>query len=166
MQLQSSEREPLIAVSQETRNNTTLAMKIFVSTMAALLVYTSQAWMTPQAIQKAAAVASFSAALSAAPLIANAVDFTGSYADPNHPNCQRVINVQGASATLSGTDGNPGCPADGSGKAWKLTGNIDGSTIFVDFSPKGGPPALKGVWDDAAPAGIKWPDGNKWTLKN
>ncbi|GAX10898.1 hypothetical protein FisN_4Hh151 [Fistulifera solaris] len=141
-------------------------MKIFVSTLAALMVYTSQAWMTPQALQKAAAAASFSAALSAAPLIVNAVDFTGSYADPNHPNCQRVINVQGASATLSGTDGNPGCPADGSGKAWKLTGNVDGSTIFVDFSPKGGPPALKGVWDDAAPAGIKWPDGNKWTLKN
>lgn len=165
MHVHGTEKDPLIT-PQEEKRNTSVIMKTFATLVAAVLVYTSHAWMTPQTLQKAVAAASFSAALSTAPLIANAVDFTGSYADPNHPNCQRVISVQGATATLSGTDGNPGCPADGSGKAWKLTGNVDGSSIFVDFSPKGGPPALKGVWDDAAPAGIKWPDGNKWTMKN
>jgi len=145
---------------------------LFGSLAAALLVITTQAWVLPQALQKAISVASMSAAVTlmsaAGPttLIANAaVDFTGSYADPFHPNCQRVISVQGPEATLKGTDGNPACPADGSGNAWKLVGKVDGSTILVDFTPKGGPPGLKGVWDDSAPAGIKWPDGNKWTLK-
>lgn len=168
MQPESSERDLLIQPKQQaTRNTSITTMKIFATIITAALVYTSHAWMPLQTFQKIAAAASFSAALSTAPFIAHAaVDFTGSYADPFHPNCQRVVTVQGAAATLSGTDGNPGCPADGSGKAWKLTGNIDGSTIFVDFSPKGGPPALKGIWDDAAPAGIKWPDGNKWTIKN
>jgi hypothetical protein len=94
------------------------------------------------------------------------VDFTGSYADPFHPNCQRIVRVNGVDAALQGTDGSPGCPPDGTGAPWKLTGKVDGSTIFVDFSPKGGPPGLKGVWDDTAPAGIKWPDGKKWTLKS
>jgi hypothetical protein len=63
---------------------------------------------------------------------------------------------------LKGTDGNPGCPVDGSGKQWQLTGTVDGNNIFVDFSPKGGPKDLKGEWDVN---GIKWPDGNKWEKK-
>jgi hypothetical protein len=50
-----------------------------------------------------------------------------------------------------------------SGKKWTLTGRVSGKNIYVDFSPKGGPRNLKGVWDGN---GIKWPDGNKWNMKN
>ena len=67
--------------------------------------------------------------------------------DPKHPNCLRVIQIDGATAKISGTDGNPDCPADGSGKEWNLAGKIQGDNILVDFSPKGGPKDLKGVFD-------------------
>jgi len=76
--------------------------------------------------------------------------------DPFHVNCQRIISVDGTKASLKGTDGNPACPADGSGTAWTLTGKVDGKDIFVDFTPKGGPKDLKGVFDGT---GINWPDG-------
>jgi hypothetical protein len=59
---------------------------------------------------------------------------------------------------MKGTDGNPGCPADGSGTPWTLTAKVEGEDIFVDFSPKGGPKDLKGVFDGT---GINWPDGKK-----
>mmetsp|Transcript_24076 Transcript_24076/g.45755 ORF Transcript_24076/g.45755 Transcript_24076/m.45755 type:complete len:174 (+) Transcript_24076:85-606(+) len=87
----------------------------------------------------------------------------GYYSDPNHPHCKRIIEVAGNIASLTGTDGNPGCPPDGSGEAWTLVGKVNGNTIEVDFSPKGGPPDLKGVYAATDPAGINWPDGNKWT---
>jgi hypothetical protein len=128
------------------------------------------------------------AAMSALPLPAVAsggapVDFTGSYSDPFHPNCQRSItqemNKMAASTawsssspasvlTLRGTDGNPGCPSDGSGTPWILTGTADtgSGSLVVDFSPKGGPANLRGVWEQDAGGGspgIRWPDGNKWT---
>lgn len=89
--------------------------------------------------------------------------FNGQFSDPKHPNCKRIISTRDGDVKLSGTDGTPGCPEDGSGDVWRLTGQADGKTILVDFSPKGGPANLKGVWDGD---GIKWPDGNKWTLKN
>lgn len=92
----------------------------------------------------------------------NAAEFAGSYSDPGHPNCKRNIVVNGDSINLSGTDGNPGCPANGDGREWGLSGKVSGDDIFVDFSPKGGPKDLKGVWDGS---GIRWPDGNKWTKK-
>ena len=77
--------------------------------------------------------------------------------DPFHPNCQRIITVNGAKASLQGTDGNPGCPADGSGTKWTLTGKIEGTNaILVDFTPKGGPKDLRGEFDGK---GIRWPDG-------
>lgn len=89
------------------------------------------------------------------------------HADPNHPNCLRVIDVPENDGTvkISGTDGNPGCSADvDDGKKWTLTGKVvDEKNIIVDFSPKGGPKNLKGVWDGT---GIKWFDGNKWNMKN
>lgn len=82
-------------------------------------------------------------------------------ADPFHPNCKRAVEVTGS--TANGTDGTSGCPADGSSRAWKLLGSVEGDKILVDFRPKGGPANLKGVYDSTAPEGIKWPDGNKWT---
>eukprot|EP00591_Stephanopyxis_turris_P001039 CAMPEP_0195519460 /NCGR_PEP_ID=MMETSP0794_2-20130614/14842_1 /TAXON_ID=515487 /ORGANISM="Stephanopyxis turris, Strain CCMP 815" /LENGTH=102 /DNA_ID=CAMNT_0040648617 /DNA_START=185 /DNA_END=489 /DNA_ORIENTATION=+ len=75
---------------------------------------------------------------------AEAAEFTGSYSDPKHPNCARLVAIEGDDALVSGLDGNPGCPT-GEGKPWKLIGSIDGDNIFVDFSPKGGPKDLKGV---------------------
>jgi hypothetical protein len=139
-------------------------MKLFLFSLLASFGALSQGWVLRNELRKAAAAATIGAAGFAAPFIANAVDFTGSYSDPNHPNCQRIIEVTKGSktASLKGTDGNPGCPADGSGKEWKLTGQIKGDSILIDFSPKGGPADLEGKWDGT---GIKFPDGNKWTLK-
>ena len=102
--------------------------------------------------------------------------FAGSYSDPKHPNCKRVIEVVASSSAagdkqvlLSGTDGTPGCPADGSGKEWSLQGRIvDGSKILVDFSPKGGPSDITGQFFQGKlgdSSGINWPDGNTWTKK-
>jgi len=70
--------------------------------------------------------------------------------------------VDSTTVKLTGTDGDPSCPPDGSGTTWTLSGTISGNEIVVDFSPKGGPKDLKGVFDRM---GIQWPDGNKWTLK-
>ena len=58
------------------------------------------------------------AALFMAPLSTPALDIAGSYSDPNHPNCQRLIAAKDGSSsefTLTGTDGNPGCAPDGIG---------------------------------------------------
>eukprot|EP00542_Grammatophora_oceanica_P012154 CAMPEP_0194032712 /NCGR_PEP_ID=MMETSP0009_2-20130614/5596_1 /TAXON_ID=210454 /ORGANISM="Grammatophora oceanica, Strain CCMP 410" /LENGTH=136 /DNA_ID=CAMNT_0038673237 /DNA_START=45 /DNA_END=455 /DNA_ORIENTATION=- len=133
---------------------------IVIASLLAALVASTDAWMAKQ-------LASFAigAVLATTPNVADATvapDFSGSYSDPNHPNCQRIISVDGTKANLKGTDGNPGCPADGSGAKWYLTGKVDGSSILVDFTPKGGPADLKGVWDNN---GIRWPDGNKWSKK-
>lgn len=90
--------------------------------------------------------------------------FAGYYSDPNHVNCQRVIQVAGHVAVVSGTDGNPACPPNGNGTMWTLPAHIVKDTILVDFSPKGGPADLVGVYNATTePAGIQWPDGNKWT---
>jgi len=89
-----------------------------------------------------------------------------SLTDPNHPNCVREIQTPSTSAgktLITGTDGNPGCKRDGSGGVdWNLSAKVKGDDIFVDFSPKGGPKNVKGVF---VGDGIQWPDGNKWTVK-
>lgn len=109
------------------------------------------------------------ATLASGPIVANAAaDFDGSYIDPKHQNCQRVITtVAKGKVAVAGTDGNPGCPPDGSGKAWKLQGTVADSSILVDFSPKGGPADLKGTFvnDGTSGGGIQWPDGNIWAKK-
>jgi hypothetical protein len=123
----------------------------------------------------AAAAVSVLSPLPAAASAGGPAEFAGSYADPFHPNCQRTIVVQdkgklpaAAAVTLRGTDGNPGCPPDGSGAPWTLAGTADAATgsLLVDFSPKGGPADLRGVWEEGEAGGspgIRWPDGNKWT---
>ena len=35
-------------------------------------------------------------------------------------------------------------------------------TIFVDFSPKGGPADFMGYFETEGGEGIRWSDGNKW----
>ena len=104
--------------------------------------------------------------LGGGPDVAGAVDFTGSYSDPNHPGCARLIAVEdGGVALVSGADGNPGC-SGGGGRPWRLQGKVSGDDrIFIDFSPKGGPKDLTGVWEAGKKPGIRFPDGNKWTLE-
>jgi hypothetical protein len=75
------------------------------------------------------------------------------------------VEVVGSRASLSGTDGNPGCPPDGSGKGWTLVGSVKEDKIFVDFTPKGGPKDLEGKWEADPVPGIRWPDGNLWSSK-
>mmetsp|Transcript_52222 Transcript_52222/g.59170 ORF Transcript_52222/g.59170 Transcript_52222/m.59170 type:complete len:160 (+) Transcript_52222:122-601(+) len=91
--------------------------------------------------------------------------FNHQYTDPTHPNCKRIVVVKkDGVAAISGTDGKPGCPEDGEGEVWRSVGEVLAGTnnLVVDFSDKGGPAELKGVWDGD---GIQWPDGNKWTVK-
>ena len=120
----------------------------------------------PEAMIQKATAAAFAAVLLAGPQVADAVDFNGNYADPKHQNCLRSIQVPGGSTTaqVSGTDGTPSCPKDGTGRPWKLTGTIKGDNILVDFSPKGGPANLEGQWESSPTPGIRWPDGNLWSL--
>jgi hypothetical protein len=139
------------------------------TSLALILIFAcaANAWVISKDIlRKAASGAVVSAALLTAPLISHAAQFDGSYSDPFHPNCLRVIKTEGAEAKISGTDGTPGCPPDGAGKKWNLVGKIQGDSILVDFTPKGGPKDLNGVYDKGAAPGIIWPDGNKWTFKN
>jgi hypothetical protein len=140
------------------------------SLVSLLILVSVSAWVAPD-VKRALSVGAMTAALLVGPVAsANAaIDFVGSYSDPNHPNCQRVIDtVSPGKVSVSGTDGNPVCPPDGSGKAWKLDGTVSGSSIVVDFSPKGGPTNLKGSFlknDVVLNGGIQWPDGNLWSKK-
>lgn len=143
-----------------------MKLQLFLGTILAC----ASAWVPPD-VKRALSVAAMTAVLSGAGpiMVANAaVDFNGSYSDPNHLNCMRVITtVSPGKVELSGTDGNPACPPDGSGKLWKLSGEVSESSIVVDFSPKGGPANLKGTFlkDNTSDGGIQWPDGNFWTKK-
>ncbi|KAL3804638.1 hypothetical protein HJC23_008453 [Cyclotella cryptica] len=118
-------------------------------------------------MEKALTASALATTLLLSPLNAHAVDFTGSYSDPKHLNCPRLIAMEGSKALITGADGNPNC-VGGEGNPWRLVGRIDESKgndadeIFVDFSPKGGPKDLVGKWEKN---GIRWPDGNKWTLE-
>mmetsp|Transcript_26195 Transcript_26195/g.36037 ORF Transcript_26195/g.36037 Transcript_26195/m.36037 type:complete len:164 (+) Transcript_26195:33-524(+) len=83
--------------------------------------------------------------------------FVGTYDDPNHPGCMRKITVKGKEVSIIGSDN-----IDGSNQ-WLIKAKEDfPGTIFVDFSPKGGPKDLLGVFSEPD-NGIKWPDGNLWT---
>lgn len=75
----------------------------------------------PFNLQSAAAAAFVSGVLLVGPQNAQAVDFNHNYSDPYHPNCLRsvVVSEGSALAQVSGTDGTPGCPSDGSGRPWR-----------------------------------------------
>ena len=65
--------------------------------------------------------------------------FEGQYDDPNHPGCLRKITVKNNLVTIVGSD-----EVDGSNQ-WIIRAKEDfPGTIFVDFSPKGGPANLLG----------------------
>jgi len=47
----------------------------------------------------------------------------------------RSLTIAGATATVEGSDTGP----LSSGVAWTLKGSVDGSSVFLDFTPKGYP---------------------------
>lgn len=147
--------------------STTMLKIIALTCFSVALLQGTSAWTTPRnMLQSTAAVATISAVIAGGPTMVNAVDFTGSYSDPFHPNCKREVQVVSPKlADVTGTDGTPGCPPDGSGRKWSLIGKIDGDSLLIDFTPKGGPKDLKGVWEPSPVPGIRFPDGNLWSKK-
>lgn len=132
----------------------------------ALLPIFGQAWVPQLNIKKAASAATVGAAIASAPLVSNALDFSGSFEDPNHPYCVRKIENIGRIATIEGTDGNPGCQPNGKGtEEFQLLAAVENDQLIVDFSPKGGPKQVIAKWEGGDQPGIRFPDGNKWTLK-
>lgn len=77
----------------------------------------------------------------------------GSWNDPNHPGCLRKIQLAGNKAFIKS--------ADEDGKPWKAVGVIDGTTVVIDFSGKGGPADVTAKY--VVGKGLVFPDGNTWT---
>jgi len=77
----------------------------------------------------------------------------GTWNDPAHPGCTRKIAVNGSKAFISG--------ADEDGKKWKVTGEVKGKSIIVDFTPKGGPKDIEAKY--VIGKGLVFPDGNVWS---
>ena len=94
----------------------------------------------------------------------------GSYSDPNHPSCARVIQVESLrKLNVYGADaaGGEGVSCDGTTdvKWGPLPGYTAANRVVVDFSSKGGPSDLTGKYQ-TSPDGkeqIVWKDGNAWT---
>jgi hypothetical protein len=145
-------------------------MKISMTTaVLAVLPLFGQAWipqLNTQNMKKAASAATVGAAIVSAPVIANALDYSGSFEDPNHPNCVRRIENIGKIATIEGTDGDPGCQPNGKGKdEFQLLAAVENGELIIDFTPKGGPNNVAAKWEGGDTPGIRFPDGNKWTQK-
>ena len=82
--------------------------------------------------------------------------WSGVYSDPHHPDGYRKITAERGKASVVGKD-------DATAAVWTLSANVSGSTITVDFSPKGGPASMQGVLVEGSKVRISWPDGNAWT---
>merc|ERR1719152_57911 len=63
----------------------------------------------------------------------------GSYADPMHPGCKRKLIKQGKFVLIQG--------ADEDGVKWQAKAVPSGNSLLVDFSSKGGPKDVEGVWN-------------------
>ena len=122
------------------------------------------------ALAVALTLASDARAVDAAPVVdrARTSAFAGRYADKKHPGCYREIFADGV---VAGEDGDPGCAGTASralARAWRLGGTIgvDDRSIFIDFSPKGGPANLLGSLVEPTRelplGGVAFPDGNVW----
>jgi hypothetical protein len=92
-------------------------------------------------------------------------ELNGQYSDPNHPSCSRVVEATSiATAKINGADaaGGEGAACDGvTDVAWTVPAAINGANIVADFSSKGGPAGLAGVYNSTSSA-IMWSDGNFW----
>lgn len=60
---------------------------------------------TPPQWKQAVAGVGAAFVVAGAPLVSHALDFSGSYEDPNHPYCTREIENIGRIAMVHGTDG-------------------------------------------------------------
>ena len=119
-------------------------------------------------------------ALTPVPSSGEGARLSGAYSDPNHPGCPRriVVRPDEAAADVSGEDSTapsgacdvaPGGGVGAQSVAWgpivawfgpdAATGR---ASLAVDFSSKGGPTHLVGVWDEDG-SRIIWADGNAWT---
>lgn len=129
----------------------TAARRLLKTTIAPIVVGTAFALTGYEAVE----TQGFTNPSSMVALAAESV-LVGQYDDPNHPGCLRKITVKDDVVTIIGSDN-----LDGS-KQWVLKAKEDApGVMFVDFSPKGGPSDLLGVYNEKADA-IKWPDGNSW----
>merc|ERR1719313_387814 len=77
----------------------------------------------------------------------------GTWYDPAHPGCTRKIQLSGKKAFITG--------ADEDGKKWKVTGEIKGDSLVIDFTPKGGPKDVEAKY--VIGKGLVFPDGNVWS---
>jgi len=77
---------------------------------------------------------------------------SGTWKDPAHPGGYRKISLVGNNAIING--------ADEDGKPWKVKGVLQGNSIIIDFTPKGGPKDVEGKY--VVGKGIVFPDGNTW----
>ena len=94
--------------------------------------------------------------------------FNGRYSDPNHPDGFRVISIDGEIDPENGLREGTCKGSDTSSTEVDYTLPAKAGymriydTIFVDFSPKGGPADFMGYFETEGGAGIRWSDGNKW----
>ena len=79
----------------------------------------------------------------------------GTYSDPNHPNGTRQVIAHKDHLTIKGRD-------EKNGSLWVINGDIQGNTIILDFSSKGGPASITATYDNQ---GITFSDGNTWVKK-
>mmetsp|Transcript_12630 Transcript_12630/g.32032 ORF Transcript_12630/g.32032 Transcript_12630/m.32032 type:complete len:152 (-) Transcript_12630:788-1243(-) len=138
---------------------------LFASATAALRV--------PALLISRRATLGLAAAAVATPERATAADgsvFVGSYTDPMHPGGTRTISLQNTKVggfQLAKIVGGGGV---GEPESFELPAMVNGASITIDFSPKGGPKDFTGYWDED---GIKFPPtprqiergntaGNKW----
>ena len=84
-----------------------------------------------------------------APLAASTAQ---SYADPDHPNGTRQVMAHNGRVTIKGRD-------EKNGSLWVANGDIQGNTITLDFSSKGGPASITATYNNE---GITFADGNTW----
>ncbi|KAG8462385.1 hypothetical protein KFE25_012205 [Diacronema lutheri] len=79
----------------------------------------------------------------------------GRYADPNHTMGWRDVKARGDKLIIAGRD-------DDTADTWEINGQIQGGSVELDFSPKGGPKGMKATL--ASDCGsIQFSDGNTWT---
>eukprot|EP00798_Chlamydomonas_sp_ICE-L_P030365 gene30365-35370_t len=116
-------------------------------------------------VQGAILTAALCATTLQQPAMASTI-FSGVYADPNHPKCERTIDEDGV---IRGVDPVPfargsGCAPGISASTWKIEGNIASgdASIFINFDEKDGSgEAFDGVFDRDQ-NGLLLPDGTLW----
>jgi len=141
---------------------------------------TSSPWISQQTFSKAVAAISLPLLLVTSTTNAfnpNDFTFTGDYADPLHPQCERhvVVSRDGKSFHYTGTDAGTkgdkilrGCSSLEQQQYGSRTGAFGGSVLGQKISAGDG--VHEGYWEPSDTTalkyadrdGIRWDDGNKW----